>query len=92
MKYILALLLSGLIYYVLMYIKIDNAFKNQEKILNAIWKYVSESNDAITGIILLDSMEDYSDTIFRFTDWGYKKILPKECFEVIEPYIGEDTI
>lgn len=92
MTFIFSLLLSVLLYSVLMYIKANNALKNQEKILNAIEKYVSESNDCLTGIILLDNMEDFTDTVFRLTDWGYKKILPKECFELIEPYIGEDTI
>ena len=84
---IYALLVSALIYNVLMLIKTNNAYRNQVKILNAIDCYATEVNDYDKALFLMYSMESLSETIYRFTDWGYKNILPKEYFELIEPYI-----
>jgi hypothetical protein len=63
------------------------ASDNQSKILDAIDYYTSDTLDFQTGIELLDAMEDYDDTLFRLWDWGYKRILPKQYFELIKPYI-----
>lgn len=82
-----ALLVSAIIYNLLLWIKTDNAFKNQVKILNAIDCYATEVKDYDKALFLMYSMESLSETIYRFTDWGYKNILPKEYFELIEPYI-----
>ena len=38
-------------------------------------------------IIEYDDMEPYLKTLFRLWDWGYKRILPKEKFELIKPYL-----
>lgn len=32
-------------------------------------------------------MEDYDKTCRRWWDWSYKRILPKEKFELIKPYL-----
>jgi hypothetical protein len=32
-------------------------------------------------------MEDYNKTLFRFWDWGYKRIVPKEIYNRIKDYI-----
>jgi len=87
MYFILSVSILILLYELLMLIKIDNAYKNQEKILYAIDRYIYETNNYIKGFYLLESMEDFDATIFRLTDWGYKNILPKEDFELIESYI-----
>jgi hypothetical protein len=31
--------------------------------------------------------ESYEKTLFRLWDWGYTRILPKDKFEIIKPYI-----
>lgn len=83
----LSFLFSAFIYSILLFLKADNAGKNHTKILNAIDSYIKQGNDYKTGLLLIDSMEDFDKTIFRLTDWGYKNILPKQYFELIEPYI-----
>lgn len=35
-------------------------------------------------------MESYGKTILRFWDWSYKRILPKDKFAIIEPYLKKD--
>lgn len=34
-----------------------------------------------------DDMENYVVTLWRLWDWGYTRILPKDKFEIIKPYI-----
>lgn len=75
------------LYVICMLIKVENASKNQEKILNAIYAYAQTTGDYDTALMALAAMEDYEETIYRLWDWGYKNILPKEYFELIESYI-----
>lgn len=84
---LIAFVISTLFYGLLLMIKIDNTGKNRTKILDAIVAYTEDSGDYFKGIILLNKMEDFDDTLFRITDWGCQKILPKQYFELIEPYI-----
>lgn len=41
------------------------------------------NNEGVT----YNDMEDYNVTLKRFWDWGYKRILPPEKFELIKPFI-----
>lgn len=84
---ILSACMAGVLYLVIVYAKIENAYNNHMKILKAIDGYMSEGGDIKTGLLALNSMEQLSETIYRFTDWGCKNILPKEYFELIKPYI-----
>ena len=34
-----------------------------------------------------DDKEDYDKTFWRLWDWGHTRILPKDKFEIIKPYI-----
>lgn len=34
-------------------------------------------------------METYDSTLWRLWDWGYTRILPKEKFELVKPYIRD---
>lgn len=87
----IALLVIAVIAYVVifLFLKPDNALKNQLKILMAIDKYAEETDDVENALRLIDAVESYAKTLFRFWDWGYKNILPKEDFELIKPYIKE---
>ena len=38
-------------------------------------------------LVCYNDLESYDATLFRFWDWGYKHILPKEKFVLLEPYI-----
>ncbi len=61
------------------------------KVLSAIERFAQtvdiDRNDKI--ISLLSHMEGYDKTLWRWWDWGYKNILPKEDYELIKPYIQE---
>ena len=84
---LIAFVISTLFYGLLLMIKIDNTGKNHHIIMKAIDAYVEETKDYTNGMALIEEMENFYETIFRFWDWGCEKILPKQYFELIEPYI-----
>lgn len=84
-----SLLCSVFVFTVFMLIKSCNTCHNRIKILNGISMYIEDcwlTND-LSPDVDYDDMEEYDDTLFRLWDWGYKRILPKEKFEIIKPYI-----
>ena len=73
---------------ILLMFKNCNTLNNTKKIINAIYKYHIECVlHKIEPIVDYKDMESYEVTLFRIWDWGYKRILPKDKFEIIEPYI-----
>ena len=75
--------------------KNDNTLKNHLIIVDAIHSYCTEliqkgMFDIKNPPVYYDDMEDYELTFRRFWDWGYKRILPPEKFELIKPYIEKD--
>ena len=89
MTFLWSFLVTSLVFCIVIMFKSDNALKNQMKILRAIDDYGKETNDKFNCILLLNSMETFSQTMWRLWDWGYTRILPKEDFEWIKPYIKE---
>lgn len=73
---------------IFIWIKSGFAMNAHLKILNAIDSYSDESRNYTEANRLLCRMESYFKTLFRFWDFGYKHILPKEDFELIKPYLG----
>lgn len=76
-----------------LYLKNDNTHINQLIIYEAICSYISTC--AIRDIdpeVSFDDMESYDRTWLRLWDWGYERILPKDKYKLIEPYIldGDD--
>ena len=75
--------------------KIEVDSRNHSLILDAIslyWADVRENHDWSTYTwptyeVDLNDKEDMDKTFWRFWDWSYKRILPKEKFAIIEPYI-----
>lgn len=68
-----------------------NTYDNHDKIDEAIYKYrlmciQNHDWDALHCVKYKDA-EDYMTTFWRLWDWGYIRILPKDKFEIIEPYI-----
>lgn len=57
-------------------------------IVKAIGAYRIDHLDEVT-LVDYGDMESYNDTLFRFWDWGYTRILPKDKYEIIKPYIEE---
>ena len=70
--------------------KLSNTVENRTKIMYAIDVYVTEFDDAQKGLNLLYNMQDFVTTFIRLWDWGCKNILPKEDYELIEPYLKEE--
>lgn len=69
-------------------IKNDTTFNNRLIIISAISAY---HDHCLTHRIDWDvdfcDMEDYDDTYKRFWDFGYKRILPKDKFDIVKPFI-----
>lgn len=71
---------------ILMLVKNENAYKNRDIIIKAIYEYNIASNRCGDRIDY-DDIEPYDDTLYRWWDWGYENILPSDKFEVVKPYI-----
>lgn len=80
------ILLIAIVYW----FKIKNAYNNQIKIAEAIYLYnvdARKNGVRVFSNVSFDDMESYNSTLYRFWDWGYTRILPKDKFELIKSYI-----
>ena len=69
-------------------IKNEVTYHHHMRILKAIEEYEKMCFDyEKMNDINCDDMENYVLTLLRIWDWGYTKILPKDKFEIIKPYI-----
>ena len=64
------------------------AYKQQIRVINAICAHqmycqITEKKSVVT----YTDMETYEATYRRFWDWGCTRILPKEKFAIIKPYL-----
>jgi hypothetical protein len=72
-------------------VKNDVTYKKRRIIIEAIGRYHMDKIDNYEPFDhLWGYMEDYDKTFSRWFDWGYKRILPPDKFELVKPYI-EDT-
>lgn len=73
---------------IVMLIKNEVTYRQRKKILKAIKEYenMCYKHGEISNVDFED-IENYDSTLFRIWDWGYTRILPKDKFEIIEPYI-----
>lgn len=78
---------------VILLIKNENTNRKRMIIIEAIKEYCTFriKNDTWdrTDLSLYDCMEPYDRTLWRLTDWSYKRILPRDKFEIIKPFIKE---
>lgn len=81
------LLLLIFIVFPLMIAKINVAHRQRIRIINAIYSYQLET---VFYDVSYRDMEPFDKTCKRFWDWGYTRILPKEKFEIIKPYITKE--
>ena len=91
---ILALLLVGILLAILSWIHtIKNivTFNNRHIIEDAINRYNVYANGAYKNpsLISLDNMEPHAKTLWRWNDWGFYNIVPKEIFLKINNFIKE---
>ena len=83
-----------IIYFALIYFLVKNfvTYHWHKLITNAIFLYHVDCESSLEidlreKIVSYNDEEPYDSTLFRFWDWGYKRILPKEKYRIIEPYI-----
>ena len=66
-------------------------YKMHSKIGAAIFQYnmfhITSRDFEKYRLVDYTDMESYEATLFRIWDWGYKRILPPEKFELIKPFI-----
>lgn len=73
-------------------IKINITANNRYIIIEAIHEYnVDMINKEKTSEVCYKDMESFDETFKRYLDFGYTKILPKEKYEIIEPYIKKES-
>lgn len=71
-------------------IKNEIVYYQRSKIIEAIRKYhIHCINHDVDELVSYVDMEEYNDTMKRFWDFGYTRILPKDKFEIIKPYIDD---
>lgn len=89
MKYIILLYIIAMLWYILTSAYGKNVYKQRRTIIDAIYYYhiVCTLSHSEFEVHYYD-MESYTATSMRIWDWGHTRILPKEKFEIIKPYIG----
>ena len=86
---ILFVLVLGILLCGVMRIKNEVTYKNCVIILNAIHKYninMMETYD-LDKLIPFSEMKSYNRVFYNLFDWGYKNIVPKDVYPLIEPFI-----
>ena len=90
----LVIILLAMFILVIIAAKNHNTFKQRHIILGAIYTYcrdvIDKENFEYREVVYFDDMEPYGKTLFRLYDWGCTRILPKDKYEIIKPYIKEN--
>ena len=88
---------AGTVTCIFMVLKSNATLKARIIIIEAIYKYQADriENEHLCGTPVIDEvdycdMESYEKTLNRFYDWGYTRILPKDKFEIIKPFIEKE--
>lgn len=82
-----------ILFWAFMLAKVNNAGKNHKYIADAIFRYNIDLihrnfvNYLDGGHISYTTMESFDRTLWRLWGWGYTRIVDKETFEKIKPYI-----
>ena len=83
-----------LLFAVFLFIKNENTYKKRIIIINAISAYyydsISKKKYDYKKYVIYDDMEPSGKTLMRLYDFGYTRILPKEKYEIIKPYIKKE--
>ena len=84
-----AICLMALLFSCLYYIKIEITYKNLKIISDAIYRYnISMIKDErYDELISYDDIKSCEKTFLNIFDWGYKNLLPKDTYMLIEPFI-----
>ena len=92
----LGFVLALIIFFAYMMAKAEIAMINHMTIIYAITHYSVDrimANDLKhVNDVQTKDMEDFRQTVYRLTDWGYKRILPKEKYELVKPFINRKEV
>lgn len=83
----MSFLISWLVYLVLSIVKVEIAYRNHTKIIDAAYRYTLRTRNYAMFIRITDAMESIDTTAKRWFDFGCKNILPRVYYEMIEPYL-----
>lgn len=87
---VIGFLCSLLVIDIYVLIKNERTYKMHIIVTNAICSYQLDCIEkGIRFEVNYDDEEQYDKTLHRWWDWGYKRILPKEKFELIKKYIKD---
>lgn len=87
--------LAAVLFCVLLLVKNVNTFRQHALIGTAVRDYHLDLiargvYDTLTNFpVDYDDMESYDRTLWRLWDWGYKRILPRDKYMYIKPYIDK---
>lgn len=83
------LLVIIVLFCIMLLIKNEITFRNRCIIISSILAYQHDAikHEEFSFDISGTDMEDYNKTLYRLWDWGYKRILPKEKYEIVKRYI-----
>lgn len=87
--------LTVILFCVLLLAKNVNTFRQHALIGTAVRDYHLDlirrgAHDTLTNFpVDYDDMEPYEYTLWRLWDWGYKRILPRDKYMYIKPYIDK---
>lgn len=88
---LIALSIMGvtLIFFVLIMLRNTVACNQRTIIIDAIHRYHYDliEQDIFTYVVEYSDMESYGKTLWRLWDWGCKRILPSDKYEIIKQYI-----
>jgi hypothetical protein len=91
-RIILGLSIAALVFLGVLLAKNEVTLRQHVRITHAIFEYhMDVINNHPLGNYIYDvnygDEEDYDKTLWRLWDWGCTRILPKEKFEIIKPYL-----
>lgn len=72
----------------------EHAAKRHIRIIDAINAHhddcFSKGDWESAKLVSVADLEDLEKTVLRIWDWGYKRILPQEKYEIIKPYLDKE--
>lgn len=89
-KIVLVVCLIAIVGIAILLVKNDLTLKHRLRIIAAIRDYqISCVYNKVDALVDFSDVEDYYKTLLRVWDWSMKRILPKDKYEIIKPYIGK---
>ena len=81
--------IAYMISFLTLYLAIKNVrtYCVRRRISRAIYKYRQANLIHYNRYVDYNCMETCEKTLFRLWDWGYKRIVPKEIYNIIKDYI-----